>query len=100
MAAKVFDLTLPAQGHGDIDLFGDHLQRGLNPRLPHRAQAVDIAASDHRGLGPHGQRAQHVLPRTDAGIEPDFTLIPDRTRNRRKLPDRRQGPIQLPPAMV
>lgn len=81
-------------------LAGYDLQRPRHSGLPQRAQPVEIGTADHGPARTEGDGLEHVLPGTDAAVEPDLDALAHRLDDRRQRADGRGRAVQLASAMV
>ncbi len=100
MRTDIADEALTAKRHGDVELAGDDLQRPLDPRLPHCAEAIDIGTADVDATSAERESAEYVLPRADATVEMHFDAVADSVGDSGELADGRGCAVELPPAVV
>jgi peptidoglycan/LPS O-acetylase OafA/YrhL len=75
-SSRCVDVGAAAEGHRQVQLVADDLQR-LGPRLPaHRAQAVQHGAADVGALGAQRHRLEHVLAGADAAVHVHLDRLP------------------------
>lgn len=98
--ADLADVGMAAEGHGQVQLTSDDLQRPRHSGLTQRAQPVEIGTADHGPARTEGDGLEHVLPGTDAAVEPDLDALAHRLDDRRQRADGRGRTVQLASAMV
>jgi hypothetical protein len=89
----------------------EELQRG--PELPDQQvegpvhaglaadhQPVEVGAPEHGRVRPQGERDRHVGAVPHARVDQDGERRPDRRADRRDQVGRRDGPVELSPAVV
>src|SRR5690349_6512049 len=73
-AVDVCDIRAAAEGHREIELVADDLERLGYARLAHRAQTVQERAADIRATRAERPGFEDVLARADAAVQMDLDL--------------------------
>src|SRR5829696_2112463 len=88
------------QGHADVELLPDDIDRFGDAGLARGAETVNISTAQHAGARPERQRPQHILPGPDAAVEHHLDVGADRIDDLRQHGDGGRGAIKLASAMV
>src|SRR5829696_605505 len=89
-----------AQGHGDVKLLPNDIEALRYPSLPSSPETVQEGTPNEDALGTKRQGLDDILPGSDPPIHEDLDAVADGRRDSRERRDRRDGPVQLTPAVV
>src|SRR5258707_5908341 len=86
--------------HGAHQLVAQDLERARRARLARRAGAVERRAAEHHAFGAERDRLDDVHPAAHAAVHQHAYPALDRANDGWKRLERRDGAVELPPAVV